>query len=382
MRHQHVQEVERRRGVRALRLERRDEAVEVLQAPDVEGVQVHLRQRLALELAAGVGAEVPPRLVDRRQLPLERRRRDEVQVDDSRVRVERRETRPDARRLAVADLRGAQPRLRLRDLHPVAVREQREEVVRVVLRDGYRAGDRRIAGQDHRDGDGRGRRKRGRVAEPRRRPRESREVREALRIDVPVRLEQVVDRELVEEQVDDRRRGRDRRSARVDRLRKHELLDLRIEEKGDEEDQRRAGEDRQKRPHEGHTPGRDGERDADRNRAGDQEERAVDVAPLERLHAEDRGEKAEEHVVEHDGIASRDELDDDLDREQQERRHERDGEREEDDVAGRRAAHGEELGVLAEDVEERLRERKARDGEQLSTANRRARARTAEHSSR
>ena len=75
--------------------------------------------------------------------------------------------------------------------------------------------------------------------------------------------------------------------------------------------------------------------------------------------------------MEHDGIAPRGELDDDLDREQHERRHERDDEREENDVGRRRAAYREELGVLAEDVEERLRERESRDGEQLRAAHRR-----------
>ena len=75
--------------------------------------------------------------------------------------------------------------------------------------------------------------------------------------------------------------------------------------------------------------------------------------------------------MEHDGIAPGDELHGELDPEQDQRRGKRDDEREEDDVARRRAAHCEELGVLAEDVEQRLRECEARDREQLGTANRR-----------
>ena len=75
-------------------------------------------------------------------------------------------------------------------------------------------------------------------------------------------------------------------------------------------------------------------------------------------------------MMQHGGISPRHQLDGDLDREQHERRHERDDEREQHDVERRRAAHREELRVLAEDVEERLCEREAGDGEQLRTAGR------------
>src|SRR5439155_6945600 len=117
---------------------------------------------------------------------------------------------------------------------------------------------------------------------------------------------------------------------RLDGLREDELLDLGVEEERDEEDQRRPREDRQERADDRYAPRRDRERDSDDDRARDQHERAVDARALQRLNAEDGGECAEEHLVEHDGLASRDELHEQLDPEQDQRRRERDDEREED----------------------------------------------------
>ena len=200
---------------------------------------------------------------------------------------------------------------------------------------------------------------------------EPREVREPLRVDLILRGQQVVDGELVEEQVYDRRSRLDRRGRGLHGRREDELLDPRVEQERREEDQRRRRQDRQKRPHDLHAPRSERERDADRDRAGDEHHGGVDAAPLERLHAEDRAQKAEKHAVQHGGVASRDELDDDLDREKEQRGDERDDEREKDDVAGRRAAHLEELRVLAEDVEERLRQGEPGDSEQLRAADER-----------
>src|SRR4029450_908923 len=89
---------------------------------------------------------------------------------------------------------------------------------------------------------------------------------------------------------------------------------------------------------------------------------------LERLHAEDRAEEAEEDQMQHlrGGVA--DECDQELDGEQNECRPEGDDEGEEDDVGRSRPAHGEELGVLAEQVEERLCEREAGSGQELCAA--------------
>jgi hypothetical protein len=178
-----------------------------------------------------------------------------------------------------------------------------------------------------------------------------------------------IDRDLVEHQKDDGRRRVDVRDSGVHGLREDEAFDFGVEQEGGEKDQRRRGEDRQKRPHDLDAPGGDGERDPDHDRADYERGRAVDAAAFQRLHAEDRAEEAEERVVHNRGVAPRDELDDDLDGEQDQRGREGDDEREEHDVARRRAANGEELDVLAEDVEERLREREPRDGEQLSSTN-------------
>ena len=165
VRHQKVQEVERR--LRLRRPERRDEAVEVPHATDVEGVSVHLRELLG-ELARGVRPEVSPRLVDHRQAVLERGRREQVEIHDPRVAVQRGQARLGARTLALADLRRTESRLRLRDDHAIAARQEREQVVRIVLRGRQRAADRRVAGQDRRNRLRRRRRQRARVAEPRR----------------------------------------------------------------------------------------------------------------------------------------------------------------------------------------------------------------------
>ena len=108
--------------------------------------------------------------------------------------------------------------------------------------------------------------------------------------------------------------------------------------------------------------------------ARDQHRRSVDAAALQRLRAEDRAERGEEHVVQDDGASLGHEPDRDLDQQQYGGRHERDDEREEHDVRRRRATHREELGVLAEDVEERLRQRESGHGEAAERRAPRARA--------
>src|SRR5688572_23135325 len=71
------------------------------------------------------------------------------------------------------------------------------------------------------------------------------------------------------------------------------------------------------------------------------------------------------------GGGARDEADEELDREQNGRRDEGDDEREDDDLENRRVAGGEERRVLAEDVEQRLREGESGGREQLRAADRR-----------
>ncbi len=139
-----------------------------------------------------------------------------------------------------------------------------------------------------------------------------------------------------------------------------------------EEDERGGSEDRQERPRDRKAPNGNCERRA-RSTIAPTISTVVPSTPL-RFSActpNTAPSEADEGVMQHDGIAPRRELDADLDRQQHERRHERDDEREENDVGRRRSTHREELGVLAEDVEERLRQREPRDGEQLRAAHRR-----------
>src|SRR5207244_11470150 len=108
-----------------------DPAVEVAEAADVERLQVHLRElRLLLEPAPRVGPEVLPRLVDRREAPLERGRCDQVQVDRARVGVERRQALSRLLVPALAEPARAELRLRLDDGDPVAPPEPGAAVVR------------------------------------------------------------------------------------------------------------------------------------------------------------------------------------------------------------------------------------------------------------
>ena len=96
----------------------------------------------------------------------------------------------------------------------------------------------------------------------------------------------------------------------------------------------------------------------------------MDLQVLECLDAEDRAEPRQEDEVAREARAPADRADCGLDREEDERGDERHHEGEDDDVGGRRPAHGEELGVLAEELEQRLREREARGGQQLGSPRR------------
>ena len=86
-------------------------------------------------------------------------------------------------------------------------------------------------------------------------------------------------------------------AAALMRAREDELLDVRVEEERREEDQRRAGEDREERTDERHPPRRERQRDADRDRADNEDETRVHAAPFQRLDAEDGCEQAQEHVM-------------------------------------------------------------------------------------
>ena len=292
-----------------------------------------------------------------------------MQVDVLRVRVERGEAFALARLLALADVARAELRLRLDDVHPVALAEQREKVVGVVLVDGERAFLRVPPGQKRRHGNRRRARDGGHVAEPERALRQTREVGKTAGVDVAVRVLERDRRELVEEQEDDRCRVADRRGGGAGLgVREDERVYRRPEQEDREEDGRRRGEDRQEPARGPHAPDGECEADPDRDRAHDQRRRPAEAGPLQRLDAEDRAEGGQEDQVQDESRLATDELDEYLDGEQDESRDEDDDEPEQEDVAGRGAVRGEELGVLAEDVEERLREGEAGDGEQLREA--------------
>ncbi len=240
----------------------------------------------------------------------------------------------------------------------------------MVLVDGQLAPLRVLRAQHRGHRDDRRRRVRRRVAEPGRAAREPREVGEAALVDHALLVEQRDDRELVEEDEHDRRVRLDGREAHVHVGREDEPRHGRVEEEEPEEDERRGGEDGQERARRRHAREQEGGADAGQRRERDQDHRPVHARALERLDGDDGGEEAEEDEVEDLGRAPAGEADDELDREHDERRHEGHGERERDDVERRRAAHREELRVLAEDVEERLREREAGGCEELGASDR------------
>ena len=239
----------------------------------------------------------------------------------------------------------------------------------MVAKDRQRALLRLLPGEDRRHRDRRRRRQGRGVSEPGRAGGELREVREPLGVDCAVALLEVDHRELVEEQEDDgrRRAHADRSRLRVT-ARDHELRGRRVEQEEREKEERRRPEHGQERARRAPAPGRHGDPDTDEHRAGDQHSRPVDARALERLDTEDRAEEAEEDQVQHLRGDLADERDQELDGEQHEGWPERDDEREEHDVGRRRAAHGEELGVLAEQVEQRLREREPGRRQELCTA--------------
>jgi hypothetical protein len=78
------------------------------------------------------------------------------------------------------------------------------------------------------------------------------------------------------------------------------------------------------------------------------------------LHRDHGGEGAHEDEVQQAGGAARRRGDGRLGGDEHQRRHEHDHDREDDDVDRARAAHGEELRRLAEQVEQRLCERECR----------------------
>ena len=200
------------------------------------------------------------------------------------------------------------------------------------------------------------------------------ERREAAGVDPVARVHQRGGGQLVEDDHHDRRaRARLARHRLRPALRQHELGDRRDEQEEDEEEQRRRRDDGDER-----ADGR-GAR-VERREAGAREQRdrhgdrraAEQVA--DRRQQDRRREQADEHELQ--GVAERGP---DLPRQpdeqrEQRRRHERDDEREHDDVGGRAPARDEELRLVAEQVEQRLREGERPEGGEMQGLYARGRA--------
>ena len=197
------------------------------------------------------------------------------------------------------------------------------------------------------------------VLEPGRAVGELREAGVALPVELPVLVDQRVDRQLVEQDDHDRRLGdaADRPGARL--VGERELRDRAAEEEQGEEHERRRREDVQERAHRlGSQPEERGG-GADRHRQHDQDDvRRVDRL-LQSLGGDQRHEARDQDDVGGAPRTAAGQAHEQLDPEQQQRRqhHEQDGEG--DDVEARRAAGGEELGVVLQQVEERLGDREA-----------------------
>ena len=185
-------------------------------------------------------AEVLPGVRDRRQPGLEPLRQHEIAVDDLQIVGERGDPVRERVVAALAELLRTELRHRLVGIHRVAAAEQREDVVRVVLRDREQARLRVLAGQDGRNGVGGVLVNRVRVPVPGRRRGERREVREAPGVDQVIRPEQGRLGELVENHEDDRHRVLRRRDRQRPRARRELTERDADEEDHDEQDAARA----------------------------------------------------------------------------------------------------------------------------------------------
>jgi len=284
-----------------------------------------------------------------------------VQVDDAGVLDQRLCLPAERARQVRADLHRAQVRFPVHDVEPGRAAEQREKVARVV------GVHREVPGAGVQPGeDGRHRVRRpladgGVAREPGGASREAGERGEPHCVDSLLRVEQRVQRQLVE---DDQHHWNPRPLVRrVGRGRSGEgqLGRVRVEEEEREEEHGRRCERRDDHPG-SPEPRVDGSRCCSRCRREDDEQPPGRAEGADRLQDEETDERRDEDVVHdrpsppgHHGF----------DREQHSRGDEHEREREEDDVPARRAARAEELGVLAEQVEQRLGERERGEHEQV-----------------
>ena len=124
----------------------------------------------------------------------------------------------------------------------------------------------------------------------------------------------------------------------------------------------------QERPHGLRAQVEERARRAEQSRRHERGEPVERVALRQRLQDDHGDEPGDEDEVERPRRRGADEPDGELERDEGERRKDDERKREEDDVTARRAAHGEERRVLAEDVEERLRKRERAERGEVGAA--------------
>jgi hypothetical protein len=251
-------------------------------------------------------------------------------------------------------------RLLVDDMELRRTAEEREQVLPVIGVDRELAGLGEPAGEDRRDRVRRAFAHSRGVLEPGRTAGEAGEVREADRVDAPLRVEQRVDRQLVER---DQHDGRARPLAcSLRRVRgAREPRDVRVEQEQREEEQRRGCEHRQREPGRASVQVELGRRRADRDGDG-HEQPAGGARAADRLQHEQRHEAGDEDRVNGPAQAPAEQR---LQPEQDRGRDEEEHEPEHDRVPAGRAAGREELAVLAEQVEERLRDRERPEDEEV-----------------
>ena len=263
--------------------------------------------------------------------------------------------------VARADRRGL-----LVDVQPVRLGEEREDAVRVVRRDRLLVLRREVAVHDRRLRALGGVVDRVGVAEPGGVRRQLGEARVALRVELVVLVHERVRRQLVEQHHHDRRARHAAHRQRLRLAREGELGDLAAEQEQQQEHERDRRQDVQEGAH----------------RLGARPQRPPTAAPI----ATDRtiSTVSEASIdffsacaaisatsaprstdVRHLARLRPDQPDQQLDRQQDRRRQHHQQDREADDVEARGAAGGEELGVVLQQVEQRLRDREGPEDGQV-----------------
>jgi len=265
-------------------------------------------------------------------------------VDDREVGDERADALGQGLPIFVAELRGAEVRLRLEGTDPVAASEQREQVVRVVEVEGQRVLLGPLAGEDRGHGVGGPLVHRGRVPVPGRVACEVGEARVADRVDLAPAVHERHGRELVEDDHHHRCPGRHLGEAGLRRAREDEPGGGGGEEEEREEQDGGGAEDAQEHARRTGPRVEQGGEGAG-GRRGRQQRLVGGVPRVDGAEAHERDEAGDEHEMGRRGGARMHEPREHVHREEDKGRHDRDAEREEEDVPATRSAHGEELGV-------------------------------------